>query len=159
MAAGDWLDVLRIYEEGLATGEATFETDPPSREEWDARHLAPARLVAVVDGRVVAWAALSSVSERAVYAGVAEVSVYVAADTRGRGVGGQLLVSLISVSEQAGIWTLQATVFPENTASVTAHEQCGFRAVGRRERIGRSGDRWRDVVLLERRSSVVGTSP
>jgi phosphinothricin acetyltransferase len=154
--AGDWPAVRAIYAEGIATGNATFEQEPPAWEAWDRSHLATCRLVAEHDGRVVGWAALSPVSDRCVYGGVAEVSVYVAEVARGHGVGRALLQALVEESEREGLWTLQAGVFPENLASVRVHEQCGFRVVGRREKLGRLRDRWRDVLLLERRSPVVG---
>lgn len=156
MVAEDWPAVRRIYAEGIATGDATFETSPPQWDAWDAKHLPHARLVAVSEGDIVGWAALSGVSDRCVYAGVAEVSVYVAASARGRGAGGRLLAALIAASEQAGIWTLQAGVFPENAASVAIHVRSGFRIVGQRERLGQLAGRWRDVLLLERRSRAVG---
>jgi L-amino acid N-acyltransferase YncA len=147
-----WLAVRQIYLEGIATGNATFETEAPEWPSWDARHRGDCRLVACNGEAVVGWAALSPVSGRRVYAGVAEVSVYVAEAARGGGVGKALLQSLVKESERAGIWTLQAGIFPENVASVRLHEQCGFRRVGVRERLGRMGDRWRNVILLERRS-------
>lgn len=156
MTAADGPRVLGIYAEGIATGEATFQAAPPAWDEWDAGHLGQARLVAESDGDVCGWAALSPVSKRAVYAGVAEVSVYVAAAARGRGVGRALLEALVRASEAAGIWTLQAGIFPENAASVALHECCGFRVVGRRERLGVIHGRWRDVLLMERRSRTVG---
>jgi phosphinothricin acetyltransferase len=156
MQAGDWDQVRRIYVEGMATGHATFETNPPDWEQWNATHLSFARLVARSNGEVIAWAALSPVSQRCVYGGVAEVSVYVSATSRGSGIGRKLLRSLIAESEQNGIWTLQAGMFPENTGSLALHQSCGFREVGRRERIGRMNGRWRDTILLERRSGVVG---
>lgn len=154
-----WGRVRAIYLEGVATGQATFETEAPGWEEWDAAHLPFARLVARADGaggEVVGWAALSPVSRRRVYEGVAEVSVYVARRARGAGVGVALLRSLVEESERNGVWTLQAGVFPENAASLAVHARCGFREVGRRERIGRLGGRWRDTLLLERRSARVG---
>lgn len=151
-----WGAVRSIYSEGIATGEATFETEVPGWEEWDAKHLSFGRLVAYHDGEVVGWAALAAVSERCVYEGVAEVSIYVRGDRRGKGVGTRLLERLVDESEAYGIWTLQAGVFPENVASVRMHEKCGFRQVGRRERLGKLAGRWRDVLLLERRSDVVG---
>lgn len=151
-----WEAVARIYAEGIATGDATFETEVPSWEQWDAAHLDAGRLVALVDGEVAGWAALSPVSGRCVYAGVAEHSVYVGAAARGRGVGRALLAELVRRAEAAGIWTIQSGVFPENEASLVLHERAGFRVVGVRERLGRHGDRWRDVVLLERRSPTVG---
>jgi phosphinothricin acetyltransferase len=156
MAAVDWEAVRSIYREGIATGDATFETEAPSWERWDAGHLPEGRLVARDGEAVAGWAALSPVSSRCVYAGVAEVSVYVAARWRGRGVGRALLEALIAASEAQGIWTLQAGIFPENQASVTLHRRCGFREVGRRERLGQMNGVWRDVVLLERRSGVIG---
>jgi L-amino acid N-acyltransferase YncA len=159
LAPSDWTEVRAIYEEGIATGNATFETAAPTWEAWDRGHLAQGRFAAVPAGAqrgpVLGWAALSPVSGRCVYAGVAEVSVYVAADARGRGVGRRLLDELVRASEAAGLWTLQAGVFPENAASVALHRGAGFRVVGRRERIGRMGERWRDVLLLERRSPAV----
>jgi len=158
LTAADWDDVRRIYLEGIASGNATFETEPPAWEKWDRGHRADARLVAREGGRVVGWAALSRVSERCVYEGVAEVSVYVASEARGRGVGRRLLDELVRASEEAGIWTLQAGIFPENAASVALHERCGFRAVGIRKRLGRLHGRWRDVALLERRSTRVGAA-
>jgi L-amino acid N-acyltransferase YncA len=146
--------VRRIYAEGIATGDATFETAAPEWAAWDRGHLAGHRLVATLDGRVVGWAALAPVSERCAYAGVAEASVYVAA--AGQGVGRALLERLVVGAEAAGIWTVQAGIFPENTASLALHRRCGFRTVGVRERLGRLGGRWRDVVLLERRSPLIG---
>ncbi len=155
LTAGDWPAVRAIYEEGIATGNATFETEAPSWESWDAAHLAEHRLVARLDDEVVGWAALSPVSERCVYAGVAEVSVYVAWHARGQGVGRALLDELVRSSEAAGIWTLQAGVFPENEASLALHRARGFRIVGVRTAIGKHHGVWRDVVLLERRSAEV----
>lgn len=154
----DWPAVRRIYREGIATGDATFETEVPSWERWDGSHLASCRFVAVRerDGETVGWAALSPVSDRCVYGGVAEVSVYVAEGARGRGVGSALLERLVQGSEEAGIWTLQAGIFPENAGSIAIHLARGFRVVGVREKLGRLGDRWRDVTLLERRSPTVG---
>ena len=154
----DWPRVCAIYKEGIATGNATFETETPSWEAWDAAHLPAGRIVARREGDVIGWAALSKVSGRCVYAGVAEVSVYVAAAERARGVGRALLEGLVAASEEAGLWTLQAGVFPENSGSLALHRRCGFREVGRRERLGRLAGRWRDVVLLERRSARVGTA-
>jgi L-amino acid N-acyltransferase YncA len=153
---GDWPEVLRIYREGLATGNATFETNVPDWEAWNASHLSSPRLVARSQGKVVGWCALSPHSPRPVYRGVAWVSTYVEQGARGRGIGRALLQAMIERSERAGIWTLQAGVFPENLASLSLHRRCGFRAVGVRERIGRLGETWRNVVLLERRSRVVG---
>lgn len=156
LEAEDWPAVRAIYEEGIATGNATFETQAPDWEDWDAGHLQDCRLVARQGGHIVGWAALSPVSGRCVYAGVAEVSVYVAAAARGQGIGKGLLQALIEVSERQGIWTLQAGIFPENEASIALHESCGFREVGARARIGQLRGVWRDVVLMERRSEVVG---
>jgi L-amino acid N-acyltransferase YncA len=152
MREDDWDRVRSIYLEGIATGNATFETSAPTWEKWTETHLPECRLVARFDGNVLAWAALSRVSSRPVYAGVAEVSVYVCGDARGQGVGRALLEALVSESEANGIWTLQAGIFPENVASINLHLACGFRIVGRRERLGQLASRWRDVMLLERRS-------
>jgi phosphinothricin acetyltransferase len=152
---GDWSEVSRIYAAGIATGNATFEIEVPSWEAWDAAHLRGHRLVAEREGRVVGWIALAPVSSRCCYAGVAEVSAYVAEDARGEGVGAGLLAAAIESSERAGIWTLQTGVFPENTASLGLLQRFGFRVVGMQERIGRLHGVWRDVVLLERRSEVV----
>ena len=164
-----WPAVLQIYREGIATGNATFETEIPEWEKWDAGHRKDCRLVALAPFEedselvvplekltVLGWAALSPVSARRVYAGVAEVSVYVAAAARGRGVGKALLQALLQESEANGIWTLQAGIFPENAASIALHESCGFHKVGLRHRIGQLHGKWRDVLLLERRSSAVG---
>ncbi|HEY7183016.1 MAG TPA: GNAT family N-acetyltransferase [Blastocatellia bacterium] len=155
MRPQDWEFVKAIYLEGIATGHATFETEAPDWERWDAGHSPQCRLVAR-NGGVLGWAALSPVSKRRAYAGVAEVSVYVAAKARGLGVGGALMRALIEASEARGFWTLQSGVFPENHASVALHIKHGFREVGRRERIARHHGVWRDTVILERRSSVAG---
>ncbi len=155
MAREHWPEVLRIYLEGIATGNATFETEP-SWEKWDSGHLAKCRLIAQQGSKTFGWAAPSPVSSRCVSGGVAEVSVYVAAATRGKGIGKSLLSALIESSENSGLWTLQAGIFPENTASNALHKSFGFREVGRRERIGKMGDSWRDVILLERRSAKAG---
>jgi phosphinothricin acetyltransferase len=151
----DWPEVARIFEEGILTGNATFETEVPSWEDWNAAHLAGHRLVAERDGRVVGWIALVPVSPRECYAGVAEVSAYVGEEARGVGVGAELLAALVESSERAGIWTLQTGVFPENEPSLGLLRRFGFRALGTQERIGRMHGVWRDVVLLERRSEVV----
>ncbi|MFO7696880.1 MAG: N-acetyltransferase family protein [Anaerolineae bacterium] len=149
----DWPAVVRIYREGIATGQATFELEAPDWALWDRHHLPEPRLVARDEGGViVGWAALSPVSARAVYRGVAEVSVYVATAERSQGIGRALLEALIAASERAGLWTLQAGIFPENVASLRLHAACGFRVVGRRERLGQLRGVWRDVLLLERRS-------
>src|SRR5438552_13260037 len=153
----DWAQVKAIYLEGIATGQATFETDAPSWEAWDDAHLRFARLVARDGQTISGWAALSPVSRRPAYAGVAEVSVYVAANHRNAGVGRALLEALIAESEKNGIWMLQAVVFPENGATIALHLRCGFREVGRRARIGKLNNEWRDTILLERRSALIGT--
>ena len=155
MLAEDWPSVRSIYLEGIATGHATFETDAPSWDAWDAAHLRECRLVAAESDRILGWAALSPVSGRCVYAGVAEVSVYVGAGARGRGVGRQLLHALVAESERHGLWTLQAGIFPENVSCVAIHHRCGFRLVGRREKIGQMNGTWRDILLHERRSATV----
>ena len=152
----DWPAVRAIYLEGIAGGMATFQIEAPTWEAWDAGHERRCRIVATEAGTVVGWAALSPASSRPCYAGVGGVSIYVAAAARGRGVGRLLLSELIAESESAGFWTLQAGIFPENTASLALHAACGFRIVGRRERIGQLYGVWRDVVLMERRSAVVG---
>ena len=168
MLSEDWDEVRRIYEEGIATGHATFETKAPTWEAWDAAHLREPRLAArhpgerakveqASKGGLLGWAALSRVSDRCVYAGVAEVSVYVGAGARGRGVGRALLDALIERSEREGFWTLQAGIFPENLASIELHRRCGFRELGRREKLGKMGGFWRDVTLYERRSRSTGT--
>ena len=159
LTAAHWPEARAIYEEGLATGHATFQTTAPSWAEWDREHLPHSRLVAAdATGRVLGWAALSPVSGRCVYGGVGEVSVYVAAAARGRGVGRQLLAALVAASEAQGMWTLQAGIFPENPASLRLHLASGFREVGRREKIGQLGGVWRDTLLLERRSAIVGAA-
>ena len=156
MQRGDWDKVRAIYLEGIATRNATFETDAPDWQRWDASHLSFGRLVARADGTLLGWGALSPVSNRCCYAGVAEASVYVRADHRGRGVGEALLSDLIDLSEKHGVWTLQAGIFPENLVSLALVNKCGFREVGRRERLGKLQGEWRDVLLLERRSKTVG---
>jgi L-amino acid N-acyltransferase YncA len=155
MTTADWPAVERIYAEGIATGDATFETAPPSWEEFDSGRLREHRLVAVEDGEVVGWAALSPTSSRACYAGVVEHSVYVAASARGRGIGRALLEALVTSADAAGLWTIQTSVFPENEASLALHERVGFRVVGRRERIAQLDGVWRDTILLERRSASI----
>lgn len=160
MAEADWPFVRAIYLEGIATRNATFASSAPDWPEWDAAHLPSCRLVAADvaadNDKILGWAALSPYSRRAVYAGVAEVSVYVAASARGRRIGSELLRALIAASEREGIWTLQAGIFPENVASIQLHTRCGFRVVGTRERIGCMDGRWRDVALMKRRSGVAG---
>jgi len=151
-----WPSVKKIYEEGIATGNATFQTTAPAWEEWDAAHVKNSRLVAIENNEVLGWAALTAVSSRCVYAGVGEVSVYVAAAARGKGLGKKLLQTLIKESEKNNFWTLQAGIFPENVASVKIHEDHGFRIIGRREKIGQMDGVWRDTLLLERRSKITG---
>jgi L-amino acid N-acyltransferase YncA len=155
LTGDDWAAVADIYWDGMRDGLATFETEVPSWEAWDAAHLPEHRLVAELLGEVVGWAALSPASSRRCYAGVAENSVYVARAARGRGVGRALLQRLVQDADEAGIWTIQTSIFPENRASLALHERCGFRVVGTRERIARRDGVWRDTVLLERRSEVL----
>lgn len=156
MKPEDWPAVRSIYLEGIATGNATFQQTAPDWEQWDEGHLRACRLVARGDAGVIGWAALSAVSKRRVYAGVAEVSVYVGERARGQGVGKALLAALIEASEQEGIWSLQSGIFPENEASIQLHTRLGFRVLGVRERPGCLNGQWRDVVLMERRSKVAG---
>jgi L-amino acid N-acyltransferase YncA len=156
MCPEDWSAVRAIYLEGIATGNSTFEQSAPDWQTWDQAHIASCRLVARSGDDIVGWTALSPISRRQVYAGVAEFSIYVAASARGRGIGSTLLKSLIESSEREGIWMLQSGIFPENTASLELCSRFGFRIVGIRERIGCMSGRWRDVVLLERRSTVTG---
>jgi len=156
MTKNDWPSVAEIYKQGIETGNATFETEIPAWEKWNAGHLPGCRIVATIDDSVIAGAALSPVSGRCVYAGVAEVSVYVADKFQGLKIGTKLLERIISESERGGIWTLQAGIFPENKASIKMHENLGFRTVGSRELIGKMEGIWRDTLLLERRSKVVG---
>ena len=151
-----WPTVKKIYEEGIATGNATFQLSAPEWEEWNNNHLPHSRIIAKEDGIILGWAALTPVSGRCVYAGVAEVSVYVSDSARGKGFGNLLLEKLIEESEANNTWTLQAGIFPENMASISLHKKFGFRIVGRRERIGKMNDIWRDTMLLERRSEKIG---
>ena len=151
----DWEEVAAIYAEGISTGVASFETEPPAWDAWNAAH-PDIRVVAELDGCIAGWCALSPTSERHCYRGVAEESVYVAGWAQGRGVGRALLEEIVQRSENAGIWTLQAGIFPENKPSLRLHLGCGFRLVGVRERLGESDGVWRDVLLLERRSEVIG---
>lgn len=157
MTPDDWEAVKEIYLLGIATGNATFQTEAPSWDDWDKGHLAFGRIVALIDDKIVGWCALSPVSSRCVYAGVAEVSVYIHTDYLGKGIGSELLNLLVTSSEENGIWTLQAGIFPENAASVKQHEKAGFRIIGRREKIGKMKDLWRDTLLLERRSTTIYT--
>ena len=156
MRSDDWPLVRDIYSEGIATGNATFETETPEWAKWDHGHLQDCRLAAENSEQIIGWAALTPVSSRRVYSGVAEVSLYVASAEQGRGVGKVLLQSLIKQSESCVIWTLQAGIFPENVSSIALHKSCGFREVGRRQKLGQRSGIWRDVLLLERRSLTVG---
>ncbi|WP_090398063.1 GNAT family N-acetyltransferase [Natribacillus halophilus] len=158
MRPEDWEKVRAVYREGIATGNATFQKEAPSWEEWNNNHLSKCRMVARFEDKILGWAALSPVSSRSVYAGVAEVRVYVSQMSKGKGIGGLLLKALIEQSEQNGFWTLQSGIFPENVASITLHKKYGFREVGRRERIGEMDGVWRDTILLERRSDKAGIS-
>jgi phosphinothricin acetyltransferase len=151
-----WQDVKDIYEEGIRTGNATFQKNAPEWREWNSSHLEHNRIIAIVNNEVAGWAALTPVSGRCVYAGVAEVSVYVAEKFRGQKIGNALLQELIKQSESINIWTLQAGIFPENKSSIKLHEANGFRTVGYREKIGKMNGVWRDTILMERRSSIVG---
>lgn len=151
-----WPHVKAIYQEGITTGHATFQQTAPSWDEWDKGHLPVCRIVAMINDAVAGWAALSPVSSRPVYRGVAEISVYVGEKYRGKGLGFLLLQQLVKESEQNGFWTLQSGIFPENEASVRIHEQNGFRLMGRRERIGQMNGTWRDTIIMERRSKIVG---
>ena len=158
----DWPAVERIYREGIATGNATFEAEPPSWEDFDREKAAVPRLVAERDGEVVGWAAAAPISSRCVYEGVLEHSVYVSEAVRGQGVGRMLLATFLEASEESGVWTVQSGVFPENEASLALHERLGFRTIGTRERVGKMSygpfaGRWRDVVMIERRSEQIGT--
>jgi len=156
MTGSDWSAISRIYAEGIATGFATFETEIPNYETWDTAHMETCRIVALENKNILGWAALSPVSTRCVYGGVAEVSVYVGKKARGQGVGKLLMKTLIDKSEKDGIWTLQSGIFPENKGSIKLHEQMGFRYIGKRERVGKLNEVWKDNLLFERRSEVVG---
>ena len=156
MTTSDWSSVKKIYEEGIATGFATFEKDIPSYDSWDNDHLSSCRIIAETSNEIMGWAALSPVSSRCVYGGVAEVSVYVSDSSRGLGIGKLLMQELIDLSEKEGLWTLQSGIFPENEASIRLHEQVGFRRIGHRERVGKIDGEWKDNVIFERRSKKVG---
>ncbi|MFC4160290.1 GNAT family N-acetyltransferase [Chitinimonas lacunae] len=156
MLPSDWAEVRRIYLEGIASGNATFQTEAPSWESWDANHLPVCRFVAEADGVMLGWAVLAAISSRPVYGGVAEVSVYVGQAARRQGVGSALMAHLVDSAEQQGFWTLQAGIFPENHGSLALHRRAGFREVGRREKMGQLAGVWRDVVLVERRSKING---
>jgi L-amino acid N-acyltransferase YncA len=156
LRADDWAAILRIYAEGIETGNATFETELPTRADLDARWLSGHRWIAEDHDEVAGWTAISPVSARPCYAGVGETSVYVAASARGRGVGRSLLRQQVTAADESGLWTLQTAIFPENEASIELHRAAGYRVVGVRERIAQHYGRWRDTVLMERRSPVVG---
>ena len=153
MVGSDWSEVKRIYQQGIDSENSTFETKAPAYKEWDQTHLSDCRFVAIYQDTMAGWAALSPVSERCVYEGVAEVSVYVDEQFRGKGIGSKLLTKLITDSEVNGIWTLQAGMFPENNESVRLHQKHGFRTLGVREKLGKLNGNWRDVVLMEKRSN------
>ncbi len=152
----DWISVAEIYRQGIETGLATFQKDVPAWEDWDSSHLICCRIVACRGDEIIGWAALTHFSARSVYKGVAEVSVYVSIRHRGQKVGTRLLKKLISESEKEGFWTLQAGIFPENLTSIRIHENLGFKKVGVRKKIGKLNGIWRDIILLERRSNIVG---
>ena len=157
MNSQDWLRVAEIYEAGIKTELSTFQSEVPSWEDWDSGHLSSCRIVALAEEKVVGWAALSAFSPREVFRGVAEESVYIAEEFKGRGIGKMLMNCLIEESEKAGFWTLMARIISENNASIELHKKCGFREVGYREKIGRmKNGRWHDVVVMERRSKKVG---
>ncbi|WP_318343480.1 GNAT family N-acetyltransferase [Flagellimonas baculiformis] len=156
MIASDWEQVANIYSEGIATGFATFETSAPDYGQWDSSHTTHSRLVAEDNGTVLGWAALSPVSSRCVYGGVGEVSIYISAQSRGKGIGRLLMERLIEESEKAGFWTIQSGIFPENIGSIKLHEKMGFRYIGKRERIGKINGVWKDNLLFEKRSRSVG---
>ncbi len=156
MKASDWGQVSQIYAEGIATGFATFEQEIPTYENWNQAHLTQCRLVAEESNNILGWAALSPVSSRCVYGGIGEVSVYIGAENQGKGIGKLLLERLIIESEDAGLWTIQSGIFPENKASIHLHEKVGFRYIGKRERVGKLHGQWKDNLLFERRSNKVG---
>ncbi|NNE75879.1 MAG: N-acetyltransferase [Pricia sp.] len=156
MQKDDWPEVSKIFAEGMATGYATFESTVPSYESWDAAHMTTCRIVALKEEKILGWAALSPVSSRCVYGGVAEVSVYVAGGNRRLGIGKHLMEALIAESEKEGLWTLQSGIFPENKGSVKLHENVGFRYIGKREKVGKRDGIWKDNLLFERRSTTIG---
>jgi phosphinothricin acetyltransferase len=151
-----YTEIANIYLQGIATGNATFQTTAPTWKSWDESYLQPSRLAAFINNEMVGWAALSPVSSCCVYAGVAEVSIYIASDFWGKGIGFQLLNQLILASEEIGLWTLQSGIFPENIGSIKLHEKCGFRQIGYREKIGQMNGVWRDNIMMEKRSKIVG---
>jgi len=152
----DWPAIANIYNQGIDTGVATFETEVPTWKQWDASHIKSCRLAAWIDNQLIGWAALSAVSSRCVYGGVAEVSVYVDTDSNGKGIGSILLKNLINESEKEGLWTLQSGIFPQNIASIKLHEKLGFRKIGYREKVGKLHGIWYDNILMERRSKIIG---
>ena len=156
MTASDWMSVAEIYKQGIDTGNATFQQTVPTREEWNTAHISDCRIVAIVDNEIAGWAALSSVSARAVYSGVAEVSVYVGNKYRGQQIGTKLLESIIHESECHGYWTLQSGILTENSASIALHKKSGFREIGYREKVAKMNNVWRNTILFERRSTVTG---
>jgi phosphinothricin acetyltransferase len=157
MTNGDWEQVVKIYLEGINTGRATFQTEIPNWENWNKSHINSCRLVARLGNKVLGWVALSPTSSRCVYAGVAEVSIYIGEEYRGKGIGTALLTNSIKMSEENGLWTLQSGIIKENTESIALHKRCGFREIGVREKVGKmSNGKWHDVILMERRSKIVG---
>ncbi len=157
MTKDDWSDIKRIYQQGLDSGVSTFQTAVPSYDEWDDKHVPSCRLVARINKQVVGWAALTKVSHRCVYEGVAEVSIYMDSAFHGQGIGSKLLTQLINASEDNGFWTLQSTILTENVASIELHTKCGFNIIGIRSKIGKGKDGfWKDVVIAEKRSNSVG---
>lgn len=159
MTKADWADVVKIYLQGINTGKATFQTEAPNWEDWDKGHIKTCRLVARLGNVVLGWVALSPTSSRCVYAGVAEVSIYIGEEYRGESIGSALLTNLVKLSEENGLWTLQSGIIKENTASIALHKKCGFREIGIREKVAKmSNGVWHDVVLMERRSDVVGVN-
>lgn len=159
MTQEDWDGVAKIYLEGINTGKATFQTEVPTWENWNNSHISSCRLVARLDNNILGWGALSPTSSRCVYAGIAEVSIYIGEEYRGNGIGTTILTNLVKLSEENGFWTLQSGIIKENTASITLHKRCGFREIGVREKLGKmSNGVWHDVVLMERRSNIVGVN-
>jgi Sortase and related acyltransferases len=156
MGAEHWPLIKEIYSDGLSTGDASFQQDIPDWEDWNKNHLLHSRILILIDQEIVGWGALSPVSLRSVYRGVAEVSIYIGKSFRGKGLGFQLLKSLVKESEENEIWTLQSSIFPENLASICIHQKNGFRKLGYREKVGRMKGIWRDTIIMERRSKVVG---
>lgn len=159
MVKEDWEEVSKIYLEGINTGKATFQSDIPTWENWNNGHITSCRLVARLGNKVLGWAALSPTSSRCVYEGVAEVSIYIGEEYRGKGIGTALLTNVVKLSEESGFWTLQSGIIRENTASIELHKICGFREIGIREKVAKMNNgKWHDVVLMERRSKVVGVN-